>query len=346
MALDQTALKLLVNWFPERRREMPWRTDPSPYHVWVSEVMLQQTRVDTVIPYYERFIAALPDPEALAACPQDALMKLWEGLGYYSRVRHMQEAAAVMVREHGGQVPDSMEALRKLPGIGSYTAGAVLSIAFHRPVPVVDGNVLRVVSRLNGSFEDVRSQSVRKRMEGTLAGLLSEGELDPSTVNQALMELGALVCIPNGQPKCGSCPVRGRCEAHLRGLTEEIPVLSPRIPKKNALLTVLVLRRGNLFGVVKRPGKGLLSGLYGFPVSEGRLSEAEACGAARAMGFRVVSSERLRPARHVFTHLVWEMDAYLLNVEGDCPDVRFVTPDELDDRIALPAAFRKWPELF
>ena len=342
MVCNEDNAEKLIGWFLENSRYMPWREDPTPYHVWVSEIMLQQTRVDTVMPYYRRFIEALPDVEALASCEEDRLMKLWEGLGYYSRVRNLQKAAKICVEKYGGNVPDTYEELLKLPGIGSYTAGAVASIAYRRKTPVVDGNVLRVLSRLTGSRKDIRDPQTKRMMEEELFHFLEDTEPDPSAFNQGLMELGAIVCLPNGEPKCFACPWKDSCVSHLEGLTDVIPVASPKNAQKNVDLTALILVCGNRAGIKKRGGKGLLSGLYGLPLLEGHLSEEEVREKLTKKGADPSDIRKLPSGRHVFTHLIWDMTAYRVETKDPVPGFLYVTADELADQYALPGAFKKW----
>lgn len=223
--------KPLLSWYKNHARVLPWRENPEPYRVWISEIMLQQTRVEAVKPYFERFMAALPDTAALAAVPEDRLFKLWEGLGYYNRARNLKKAAGVIMEQYGGAIPASWEELKTLPGIGSYTAGAIASIAYGIPVPAVDGNVLRVISRVTGSREDILKQSVKKQMEELLLGVMpQEGA---GSYNQALIEIGAIVCVPNGEPLCGECPMASVCVARRDGLTKEIPVKTPKNPERS-----------------------------------------------------------------------------------------------------------------
>lgn len=309
----------LLGWFEKNQRDLPWRRDPSPYHVWLSEIMLQQTRVEAVIPYYHRFLQALPGIPDLAAVEEEALMKLWQGLGYYNRARNLKKAAQVAVEQYDGRLPGSYEALLKMPGIGPYTAGAIGSIAYGLPVPAVDGNVLRVISRLIASDKDISSPQVKKEMEQWISRLLADmPELKPAVYNQALMELGALICIPNGVPHCIECPWEGICLAHRRNLTDQIPYKAPKKARKVEEKTVFLIRleeaeksdesimkeevgwleaaevcnqqtaeyvlekatgRSVRYALRKRSPKGLLAGLYELPNQEGYL-EAEAVPAA------------------------------------------------------------------
>lgn len=232
----------LLSWYEGHARALPWRDDPTPYRVWISEIMLQQTRVEAVKPYFERFMAALPTVQALAAVEDDRLMKLWEGLGYYTRARNLKKAALMITERHGGELPGSYEALLALPGIGSYTAGAIASIAFGLPVPAVDGNVLRVISRVLADREDIRQPSVKARMERELREIMPRERT--SQYNQGLIEVGAIVCVPGGEPRCGECPMESICLTRRQGLWKEIPVRGALKKRKVEELTVCLIRRG------------------------------------------------------------------------------------------------------
>lgn len=303
----------LLAWFDENARVLPWREHPSPYYVWVSEIMLQQTRVEAVKPFFARFTEALPDVAALAACPEDRLLKLWEGLGYYNRVRNMQKAAQLVMSEYGGELPRSYEELRALPGIGSYTAGAVASIAYGQAVPAVDGNVLRVVSRICGNEEDISKQSVRARFERELLAAMPQDR--PGAYNQALMELGAMVCLPNGAPDCAACPVRSLCCANRTGRQTELPVRAAKKARRVEERTVLVIRDSSCAAVRQRPKKGLLAGLYELPNCDGHLTQDEALEVVKGYGFRPIRILPLAPAKHVFSHIEWHMIGYMVLVE-------------------------------
>ncbi len=315
--MDTEKLPLIVEpllaWFGENARALPWREHPTPYYVWVSEIMLQQTRVEAVKPYFARFTAALPDIAALAGCQQERLLKLWEGLGYYNRVRNMQKAAQLVMREYGGSLPGTYEELRALPGIGSYTAGAIASIAYGQAVPAVDGNVLRVVSRICGSEEDISKQAVRVRFERELAETMPQDR--PGAFNQALMELGATVCLPNGAPECAYCPVREFCCARQTGRQLELPVRAAKKARRVEERTVLVIRDDRHAAVRRRPERGLLAGLYELPNCEGQLTQDEALAVVKEYGFQPIRIQPLAPAKHIFSHVEWRMSGYLVLVE-------------------------------
>ena len=331
----------LIKWYRENKRILPWRDQNNAYYTWVSEIMLQQTRVEAVKPYFIRFITELPDPAALASCPEKKLMKLWEGLGYYNRVRNMQEAACTVVEEYEGKLPESYEKLVSLKGIGSYTAGAIASIAYDIPVPAVDGNVLRVVSRITESREDIMKQSVRKKMEQTLKEIMPSD--CPGDFNQALMELGAVVCVPNGQPKCQECPVQKLCRAHLHDITEEIPVKAPKKARRTEHRTVFVIQDGERTAIQKRPDKGLLAGLYELPNVKGTLSAEEAVKAVEKMKLEPLYIKELEPAKHIFSHIEWRMTGYLIRVSSleqkKNKKLIFVDKKQSDRQYAIPSAF-------
>lgn len=310
--LKEITLPLLA-WYDRNARALPWREHSSPYYVWVSEIMLQQTRVEAVKPYFARFIEALPDVTALAVCPEERLLKLWEGLGYYNRVRNMQKAAQLVVQEYNKELPHSYEELLELPGIGSYTAGAIASIAYGEAVPAVDGNVLRVISRICGSEEDIAKQAVRVRFEQELRAVMPKDR--PGTYNQALMELGATVCFPNGAPDCEGCPVCTLCYAKQTGRQIQLPVKAAKKSRRIEERTVLVIRDDRCAAVRQRPRRGLLAGLYELPNCDGHLTQDEALELAKGYGFQPIRILSLAPAKHIFSHIEWHMTGYLVLVE-------------------------------
>lgn len=313
---DKTILleikKPLLAWFEEHKRDLPWRKNPDGYRVWVSEIMLQQTRVEAVKGYYKRFLEALPTIEALAEAEEDELLKLWEGLGYYNRVRNMQKAAKVILEQYDGRMPADYEALLSLPGIGSYTAGAIASIAYQIPVPAVDGNVLRVVMRILENDSDILKQSVKREVEGLLLEVMSKNS--PGAYNQALMEIGATVCVPNGAPKCKQCPLSFRCGGYQHSTAENYPVKAAKKQRRLEEKTVFVILDGENTVLRKRAKKGLLAGLYELPNTEGSLSEDEALHWIKEEGFQALHIEQLPEAKHIFSHVEWRMKAYLVKV--------------------------------
>ena len=424
--LDDFNLELLVeplqNWFLEHKRVLPWREHPTGYYVWISEIMLQQTRVEAVKPYFDRFVKELPNIEALANCPEDKLLKLWEGLGYYNRVRNLKIAANQILEEYHGGMPTEYKELLKLRGIGSYTAGAISSIAFGKPVPAVDGNVLRVISRVTADDSDIMKQSVRKHMEERLLTLMCtnfieekniqkaernlseqqkimqiennsakqqkiickesmEQEKDrnkniviPQIFNQALMELGAIVCVPNGAPHCEVCPWHDLCEARKQDRIGEIPVKKKTKERKIEEKTVFIIKDGEQIALHKRPKKGLLAGLYELPNVEGYLSEQEVTDYIRQQGYEPIRIQKVCDAKHIFSHVEWHMKGYVVFLQAKdyerttnhspllmcravkeeslfCEPVQqkkeewlFVDVEETKEHYAIPSAFVKYAE--
>lgn len=341
----------LAAWYDACRRPLPWRDTGRPYDVWLSEIMLQQTRIEAVREKFLLFRKELPEIPDVAACDPDRLMRLWEGLGYYSRARNLQRCAQVLCRDWGGCLPADYDALLSLPGIGPYTAGAIASIAFGIAVPAVDGNVLRVLSRLSGSRDDVRDPAVRRNAEACIREVFSH-RADPafvSSFNQGLMELGETVCLPNGTPKCEICPLRESCSARSSGTVSIIPYRSPLKKRRIVPRTLLIIRDGDSFLLHKRPGKGLLAGLYEFCGIDGTLSRSEALRTAEEMGFPAVRIRKLPDAVHIFTHLEWHMTAFEIMAEHlsvpEDPSFLLAAKKELAD-LAVPSAFRTYLEWY
>ena len=340
----------LLTWYRARADErlLPWRGAPTPYHVWLSEIMLQQTRASAVRPYYTRFIAALPDIAALAACGDDRLMKLWQGLGYYSRARNLKKAAQILVTEYGGELPRDFHALIKLPGIGRYTGGAIGSIAYGLPLPAVDGNVLRVVSRLLMSREDIALPAVRAAIEQALAPHYPSGE-DAGALNQAFMDLGATVCLPHGAPHCARCPLARLCLAHAEGCEQELPIKSAAKKRHSEKLTVLRLEEGACLALRKRPKAGLLAGLWELPHIEGHLTKKALLAYLGEQGLAAERVERLPDARHIFSHIEWQMHGWRVILAANATHVAeeapaldgivWVSRKELADTYSVPSAF-------
>ena len=342
--MDQNFTRSVLSWYDAGHRDLPWRHTKDAYRIWISEIMLQQTRAETVVSYYERFLARYPDVYALADAPEEELLKAWEGLGYYSRARNLQKAARILM-ERGGALPASYEELLALPGIGEYTAGAVASIAFGLPVPAVDGNVMRVLARLLAIDTDVLRPAAKKAFTAIAREMIPRDQ--PGTFNQAVMELGETLCLPNTQPKCGECPLRNVCKAHSLGRERDYPVRSPKKARTVEERTVLVLlamlggeRRVLLH---KRSGSGLLAGLWELPNVEGRLSPQ----AAGLRGFRPEQIFELPEGKHIFTHIEWRMGGYRLEGEAGRtpPNCRWVSAAELAETCALPSAFRIYTRL-
>ena len=334
----------LLEWYRDNRRQLPWRDQNNAYYTWVSEIMLQQTRVEAVKPYFKRFIGELPDIQALAAGPEEKLMKLWEGLGYYNRVRNMQLAAQTVVSTYGGKLPASYKQLLELKGIGNYTAGAIASIAYQIPVPAVDGNVLRVLSRITEDRQDIMKQSVRRQAEEKLQEVIPQE--CPGDFNQAMMELGAVVCVPNGPARCEDCPIAKFCLAYQHGIVEELPVKAPKKQRSLENRTVLVIQDGEKTVIQKRPKKGLLAGLYELPNLEGHLSRDEVLAEVERMQLEPLYIEKLPDAKHVFSHIEWRMTGYLIRVasldtDREMPFI-FAEKKQSERQYAIPSAFRAY----
>ncbi len=334
---------LLLPWFAEHRRDLPWRRDREPYHVWLSEIMLQQTRVEAVRGYYLRFLERLPDIAALASAPEDVLLKLWEGLGYYSRVRNLQKAAQCVMEQHDGEFPQELSAIRALPGIGDYTAGAIASICFEAPTAAVDGNVLRVILRLTVCADSPADVRVRRRIGEELSAVYPAGHCGDFT--QALMELGATVCLPNGAPQCGACPLRALCEAHAQGTELQFPTKPPKKPRRIEQRTVFVLQCGDRLAVCKRPSHGLLAGLWQLPDVPGKLETAEALRQAEQWGVHPTGILKTAERTHIFTHVQWDLRGVWLTCAAEAPQFTWADEDALRHEIGLPTAYRQFLDL-
>ncbi len=328
---------LLLPWYRENARDLPWRRTQEPYKIWVSEIMLQQTRVEAVLGYYDRFLKTLPDIQALAAMPEETLLKLWEGLGYYSRARNLQKAAKVILAEHGGIFPREYDAVRALPGIGDYTAGAVCSICYDMPRAAVDGNVLRIISRITESTEPIDLAETKTEIGKALENIYPQG--DCGTFTQSLMELGACICTPRS-PKCTVCPVKLYCFALRNGTVEKLPVKLPKREKREEQHTVFLLECDGALALCKRGEKGLLSGLWQLPNADGALPPDEALKAADNFGVQPVELLEELHKVHIFTHIRWDMVGYRIRckVKADC--FTWATTEDLQGTYALPTAFR------
>lgn len=339
----------LQEWFAQNARVLPWREQPQAYEVWVSEIMLQQTRVEAVKPYFDRFIREFPDVEALAECPEERLLKLWEGLGYYNRVRNMKIAANQVMEEYGGKLPCDYEALLRLKGIGSYTAGAISSIAYGKAHPAVDGNVLRVITRVTADESDIARESTKKQVEKRLYDIMNDVQngVLPAVFNQALMELGATVCVPNGQPHCERCPWNAICRARKEDKISLIPVKAKAKERKIEPKTVLIVKDGQKLALHKRPKKGLLAGMYELPNLEGYLNEEEVLGYLRSKGYEPLRIQELCESKHIFSHKEWHMKGYAVFIASremydaalHKEDWIFVDAEETKHNYAIPSAF-------
>ena len=334
--LTSGQIALLLSWYGDNKRTLPWREEVSPYRTWVSEIMLQQTRVEAARDYFVRWMTRFPTVLDLANAEEEEVLKAWEGLGYYSRARNLHKAAKIVAERFGGELPADPKELRALPGIGAYTVGAILSIAFSRPEPAVDGNVMRVYSRLTAESFDQSKDEVRREIADGLRPLIPKGEA--SSFTQSLFELGALICLPNAVPRCDVCPLSGSCEAHKLGAEQNYPTRVLKAEKRKEKLTVFVLEREGKFAVKKRPSKGLLAGLWELPNASGALTKEEV--AAMYEG----EITPLPDATHIFTHILWEMTGYkvVLRKRPNDPSLVFVSPEELKEAYPLPSAFRAY----
>ena len=341
------AVEPVIQWYRENHRDLPWRNTRDPYRIWVSEIMLQQTRVEAVKRYYERFLSELPTVKELAEVPEDRLMKLWEGLGYYNRVRNMQKAARQVMEEYQGEFPHTYDTIRSLTGIGNYTAGAVSSFAFGIPKPAVDGNVLRVLSRILASEEDIMKACVRSWMERAVEEVIPEQ--NASDFNQGLIELGALVCVPNGDPRCRECPAAGLCLAREKGIQTRLPVKAKAKARRIEKRTVLIFRDARGVAIRKRPSRGLLAGLYELPNVEGHLTGRQAADYGKSIGLMPVRVRKLEDAKHIFSHVEWHMIGYEMLVdelEKSCgAEMIFAKKEELETVYSIPSAFESYMNL-
>jgi A/G-specific adenine glycosylase len=342
--------KDLISWFSREQRDLPWRKDRDPYKVWVSEIMLQQTRVDTVIPYFNRFLEKFPTIDALALADEDEVLKAWEGLGYYSRVRNLQLAVKEVHEKYKGIVPDTPKEISSLKGVGPYTAGAILSIAFGKPEPAVDGNVMRVFSRILSIWLDIAKPASRKVFEEAVRALISNQ--NPSYFNQALMELGALICTPTS-PSCLLCPVREHCQAFNEGVQTELPIKSKKkAARKLNMAAAVLFTEDNRVVIHKRPDTGLLANLWEFPNFEvgttrsGRKQLGELLEAEYGVDASVKAGVITR-IQHVFSHIIWDIEVYAGSVESTTlkgSELIALKEEELE-RYAFPVSHQKiWKE--
>ena len=335
--------QLLLPWYRENKRELPWRQDKDPYHIWISEIMLQQTRVEAVKGYYARFLETLPTVKALAQCDDDVLHKLWEGLGYYSRVRNLKKAAQIIMERHGGVFPKTYDEILALPGIGEYTAGAICSIASNLPTPAVDGNVLRVISRLTEDDTPIDLPAYKVSVRQALAKSYPK---EAGDFTQALMELGATICGPNREPDCKNCPCCSLCKGAQHGTAKRLPVKLPKKAKRMEEKTVFILSCDGAYALEKRPSKGLLAGLWQFPNTDKKLEVSEAIPWAESKDLAPREVLRLIERQHIFTHIRWELRGIYMEVAEPKGDFQWFTAAEIRTEAALPTAFRQfWEEI-
>ncbi len=350
-ALDRSFTSAVIGWYAENCRDLPWRKDRRPYHIWISEIMLQQTRVEAVREYYLRWMESLPDIQSLAEADEEQVLKLWQGLGYYSRARNLQVAAREIMKQHGGAFPTEFDKIRALKGIGDYTAGAIASIAFDQRTPAVDGNVLRVMSRINADYSDIKSAATKKKVSAQLTDLYPEAGCGLcGDFTQGLIELGAIVCVPNGRPQCEICPVAEFCRAKEAEVQMELPVKAEKKARRIEERTVFILTEGNLeeggrMAVRKRPAEGLLANLAELPNILGEMTPDQALQKAWEWGCSPTGLTRSAKFKHIFSHVEWHMTGYYITC-GDCgmPEegepFRWVTAEEMEAEVPLPSAFQ------
>lgn len=354
--LKKDDMNRLVTWYKKNKRDLPWRDTGNPYDVWLSEIMLQQTRVEAVIPYFNHFKKELPTIKDLSNVKDDHLMRLWEGLGYYTRARNLKKCAEVLVKQFNGKLPEDYDSLVNLPGIGPYTAGAISSIAFHQPTPAVDGNVLRVLSRYLGIKEDIRNPRIKTQFENLIHSFynnhqpyVSKHPTYPSNFTQGLMELGALLCLPNTEPKCSHCPLKKNCVALKENLTSSIPYRSSLKERKIIKRTVFIVRCGNYFLLHKRPSTGLLANLYEFIGVNQYMNQKESITYIQSLGFEPLHISLLPNSKHIFSHQEWHMKAYEIEVSDFHQKLdssyRLVTKKELQS-LAIPSAFKTYIDYY
>ena len=340
---------MLLEWYDRNGRDLPWRTDPTPYHVWLSEIMLQQTRVEAVRDYYARFLEALPTIEALAKADEDLCAKLWQGLGYYSRVRNLKRAAMQIMSEYGGVMPDSSRELQNLSGIGPYTSAAIASICFDERIPAIDGNLLRVFSRMTGYDQDIKANAAKAAAGNYYDEIFPQERC--GDFNQALMDLGACVCLPAGAPHCDECPWKEYCRAKAEGTQQQLPVILPKAKRSIENKTVFLIYYQGKLALRRRPEKGLLAGLYEYPNTDGTLRDSEIASYLRQLGFSAVRFNRLPDAKHIFSHKEWHMTGWEILAdewEEFAPgrpkehEVFLASASELSDVYSIPSAFAKY----
>ncbi len=330
----------VLSWYDSNQRVLPWRESRDPYHIWISEIMLQQTRVETVIPFYNRFIKTLPNINALAKASEDLLYKLWEGLGYYSRVRNLKKAANQIISDFNGELPQDRKELETLLGIGPYTSGAISSIAFNKRNAAVDGNVLRIFARLYKIEESIKDISVKNDIKDKVETLLPHSRI--GDFNQGLMEIGATICLPNGQPKCVLCPLNENCEAFRLGKTSKIPIKNTKKKTPVYNKTVLLLTYGDKYAIEKRPDTGLLQSMYQFPLLEGHLDESQVQELFKENSLDI---KRLENSKHKFSHLSWNMIAYKALLSEKIDSYIYASKEEINNTISIPSAFKVYKEL-
>lgn len=334
--------KPIIEWYQKNKRELPWRKEKNPYYIWLSEIMLQQTRIEAVKQYYERFLKQLPTIQDLAEVEEEKLLKLWEGLGYYNRARNLKKAVQVIQEKYSGQMPRHYQELIELPGIGEYTAGAISSIAFDEPVPAVDGNVLRVVSRLVGSKKDILDSRTKKEFTQKLKEIMPKQQ--SGDFNEGLMELGELICIPNGEPLCEKCPLQEICIAKNENLTKLIPVRKQKIKRRKEEKTVFLLEFEGKVAIRKRGETGLLANMYEFPNIDKKITKKEVENILRNWCLTANSIEKIGTHQHIFSHIEWDMIGYKTQVDSMNKEFIWIKKEEILKKYPIPGAFMPFRE--
>ncbi len=330
--------KPIIQWYQKNKRQLPWRKEKNPYHIWLSEIMLQQTRIEAVKQYYQRFLEELPTIRDLAEVEEERLLKLWQGLGYYNRARNLKKAAQVIQEKYNGQMPRHYQELITLPGIGEYTAGAICSIAYDEPEPAVDGNVLRVVSRVMGSKKDVLNNKTKREFTQKLKKIMPKQAGD---FNEGLMELGEMVCIPNGEPLCQKCPLQKFCVAKKENLIDKIPVRSQKINRRKEEKTVFVLKFKDKIAIRKRKNTGLLANMYEFPNMDKKVTKKEIEGVLKDWNLIIIENhiEKMGTHKHIFSHIEWDMIGYKVQVQSRNKEFIWVEKEVILEKYAIPGAF-------
>ena len=326
----------VIKWYQENKRDLPWRKEKNPYSIWISEIMLQQTRIEAVKQYYKRFLEQIPNIQALAEIEEQKLLKLWEGLGYYNRARNLKKAAQMIQEKYDGQMPKTYQELVNLPGIGEYTAGAISSIAYDEKVPAVDGNVLRVVSRVIGSKKDILERNTKKEITGFLQEVMPE---EAGDFNEGLMELGELICVPNGEPLCEKCPLQGICVAKNNKLTSVIPVRNQKIKRKKEDKTVFVLEFEGKIAIRKREQNGLLANMYEFPNINKKVNKKQIEKVLQDWSLTGTQIKKIGTHHHVFSHIEWDMIGYKIEVNHINESFTWITKKEILKNYPIPGAF-------
>lgn len=334
--MDSGVIQLL-DWYQKNKRLLPWRKDKEPYHVWISEVMLQQTRIEAVIPYYERFMQRVPDILSLAQIKEEELLKLWEGLGYYSRARNLKRAAQIVVEDYDGVFPNTYEEIIKLPGIGEYTASAIASICFQEKVATVDGNVLRVFARVNELAWNINLASTKKLVQKQLLEIMP---LDAGKFNEALMELGEVVCLPSGKPKCMNCPLKDECKAYAHQTWEQFPIKDRPKPKKELFYTIFLFQYQGEVAILQRVNEKMLHRLWEFPNILDKFGVQEMKDWLHQQHIAFVKIKKASSHKHVFTHQIWYMQSYIIEVKEKINAFVWVTLEDLEGNYAIPTAFK------